>query len=233
MANEEDAEGSWEPVADNVLLRLRDAILAGELAPGAKISEPEMARKFGVSRAPLREAIRRLEERRLVTRIPRQGARVVTLDAKKISDIFQLREAIEGMAAREAALRITQREIDELRAALDRQRENKRKAGEGLNPFRSLDTDYHSVIVRASRNEFLIRFLSEDYHGLIDLCRRQQRSRVVRIDRSLIEHERIVDALADRDPELAELQMRRHIAHARQDLLENMTLSLTTPGDNK
>lgn len=227
MSADDDLDGAWEPVADNVLTRLRDAILEGEIAPGAKISEPELARKYGISRAPLREAIRRLEERSLITRVPRQSARAVVLDAKKVSDIFQLREAIEGMAAREAALRITQPEIDKLRDGLDRQRAATQAQGEGY-PFKRLDIDYHTSIVRASRNEFLIKFLSEDCHGLIDLCRRQQRRRPDRADRALLEHQRIVDALADRDPELAELSMRRHIARSRQDLLENMTPALAT-----
>ncbi|WP_454688513.1 GntR family transcriptional regulator [Achromobacter aloeverae] len=225
MSAKEDFDREWEPVSDNVLARLRDAILEGEIPPGAKISEPEMSRKFGVSRAPLREAIRRLEERSLVTRIPRQGARVVVLDAKKVNDIFQLREAIEGMAAREAALRITQPEIDRLREALERQWLAKQAMPDDpATSFPNLDIDYHSAIVRASRNEFLIKFLSEDYHGLIDLCRRQQRRRPQRTERSMHEHQRIVDAIADRDPEMAELTMRRHIARARQDILDNMTM---------
>lgn len=221
MRAEADA-AAWEPVADNVLARLRDAILEGEIAPGAKISEPELARRYGVSRAPLREAIRRLEERSLITRVPRQSARAVVLDPKKVHDIFRLREAIEGMAAREAALRVTPAEIAQLRRGLARQRAAARSAGEGY-PFKSLDVDYHSAIVRASGNGYLIKFLAEDYHGLIDLCRRQQRRRPERAERALQEHQRIVDALADRDPELAELTMRRHIANARQDILDHMT----------
>ena len=229
MSADDDLKDAWEPVADNVLARLRDAILEGEIAPGAKISEPELARKYGISRAPLREAIRRLEERSLITRTPRQSARVVVLDAKKVNDIFQLREAIEGMAAREAALRITQPELDSLRAGLDRQRAATKAPGDGY-PFKGLDMDYHSAIVRASRNEFLIKFLSEDYHGLIDLCRRQQRRRPDRAERALLEHQRIVDALSDRDPDLAELTMRRHIARARQDILDNMAVQ--APADD-
>ncbi len=167
MGVEADADVAWEPVADNVLVRLRDAILEGEIAPGAKISEPELARRYGVSRAPLREAIRRLEERSLITRVPRQSARVVVLDAKKVHDIFRLREAIEGMAAREAALRITPAEIDQLRVGLERQEAAMRSPRKGY-PFKRLDVDYHSAIVRASGNGYLVKFLAEDCHGLID-----------------------------------------------------------------
>ncbi|MCJ0764130.1 GntR family transcriptional regulator [Variovorax terrae] len=214
--------GAWASVADSVLGHLEEAILCGELKPGAKISEPEMAKRFGISRAPLREAIRRLEERKLVTHVPRQGARVIVLPPERVRQIFVIREAIEGMAAREAALRISEQDIQHLRDSLKRQSEQLNGPEPVGLPHVSFDIDYHAAIVRASGNEFLIRFLSEDYHALIELCRSRQRRRPERVQRSLQEHARIVDALADRDPELAEMMMRRHIAGARDDVLNHM-----------
>ena len=166
--------GAWASVADGVLQRLKEAILSGELPPGSKISEPEMAKRFGISRAPLREAIRRLEERKLVTHIPRQGARVIVLTPERVRQIFVIREAIEGMAAREAALRISAEEIAHLRESLLRQYEQMTAAQGSTLPHVNFDTDYHSAIVRASGNEFLVQFLSEDYHPLIELCRSRQ-----------------------------------------------------------
>lgn len=213
---------AWEPVSDSVLSRLSDAILSGDLKPGAKISEPEVSRRYGISRAPLREAIRRLEERSLVSRVPRQGARVVVLSPRRIEQIFVIREAIEGMAARAAALRITDAEIASLQASVDRQHEASRETGSHAYPFKTLDTDYHAAIARASGNEFLVKFLCEDYYALVELCRRAQRRRPERSRRSLIEHGQIVDALAQRDPDLAELLMRRHVAAARKDVLAHL-----------
>lgn len=224
-AEEGSEPGAWASVADTVLERLKEAILGGELRPGSKISEPEMARRFGISRAPLREAIRRLEERKLVTHVPRQGARVVVLSPERIHQIFVIREAIEGMAAREAALRISAQDLAAMRQGLARQQEALQRPGPHVLPYVDFDTDYHAAIVTASANEFLIKFLSEDYRALIELCRRQQRRREERVQRSLIEHGRIVDALADRDPELAELMMRRHIASARHDMLNHLAPS--------
>lgn len=217
-----DDDVAWEPVSDSVLSRLSDAIMSGELKPGAKISEPEVSKRYGISRAPLREAIRRLEERNLVSRIPRQGARVVVLSPARIEQIFVIREAVEGMAAREAAQNITPAEVASLQASLERQREAARDSGSHAYPFESLDTDYHAAIARASRNEFLAKFLCEDYQALIEICRRQQRRRPERAHRSLIEHGQIVEALAQRDPDLAEMLMRRHVAAARKDVLGHL-----------
>lgn len=215
----EEGEGGIELVADNLLVRLRNEIMNGELAPGAKISEPEVARRHGVSRAPLREALRRLEERGLVTRMPRLGARVVVLSPESIQQIFLMREAIEGMAAREAAKHITDSEIALLRAQLEHQRDRFSRIGAVEFLTKELDNDFHSAIAHASRNEFLIRFLCEDYRDLINLCRLKQRRNEARGQRALIEHSRIVDALEERDPDLAELMMRRHVAAARRGMI--------------
>jgi len=216
---------AWSPVADSVLARLSEAIMSGEMAPGSKISEPEIAKRYGISRAPLREAIRRLEERSLVTRVPRQSARVIALTPERIRQVFVIREAIEGMAAREAAARITDEEIARLRASLERQRS---ASGEsGAYPFKSLDTDYHGAIAQASRNEFLVKFLREDYQALVEICRRRQRASPERSRQSLVEHERIVEALAARDADLAEMLMRRHVAASREHLLQDLPLVTT------
>jgi DNA-binding GntR family transcriptional regulator len=160
--------------------------------------------------------------------VPRQGARVVVLSPERIEQIFVIREAIEGMAAREAAIHITDAEIAALKASLARQRKASQAAGpEGLTA-KQLDTDYHGVIVRASRNAFLIQFLCEDYYTLVELCRRQQRRRPERVSQSLAEHGRIVEALAERDPDLAEMLMRRHIAAARKNVLDHLIIHTKT-----
>ncbi|MEJ2693549.1 MAG: GntR family transcriptional regulator, partial [Candidatus Thiodiazotropha sp.] len=111
-----------EPVnitlTDRLFDALQQAIVEGEIPQGSKISEPELARRHGVSRGSLREAIARLEARKLVERKPNLGARVVTLSYEQLIEIFQLREALEGMAARLAAQNMSGREIEELQALL-------------------------------------------------------------------------------------------------------------------
>ena len=97
------ADQSGQPLVDTLFERLSEAIVTGELAPGSKLSEPRLAARYGVSRAPLREAIRRLEERKLVQRTPRQGVRVVVPSLATAVELFKIREVLEGLAAREAA----------------------------------------------------------------------------------------------------------------------------------
>src|ERR1700722_2070314 len=110
--------GESGTLAEQVFCRLSAAILAGELAPGAKISEPALAKQYGVSRGPLREALHRLQERKLITRSPNQGPRVVKPSAAVLAELFVVREDLEGMAARLAATHATDAEIARLRAAV-------------------------------------------------------------------------------------------------------------------
>ncbi|MEZ0168797.1 GntR family transcriptional regulator [Microvirga sp. TS319] len=205
--------------ADRILNQLSDAILRGQLQPGEKLSEPELARQLGTSRAPLREAISRLEERKLVTRAPHVGARVIELTPEKIQEIFVVREALEGMAAREAAIRISDAEIEQLRLILARHEAHLDESTFNIEDLQGdPDDDFHLFIVKCSRNETLINLLCGEYYNLIRLCRRRQRRIAGRVRRAFVEHRRIADALADRDAELAELTMRRHIAAARAGL---------------
>src|SRR5262245_49733861 len=92
-------------LADRLFDDLLLAITRGELAPGSKISEPVLAKRYGVSRGPLREALNRLQERKLITRLANQGARVAEQTPRALSDLFVVREALEGMAVRQATLR--------------------------------------------------------------------------------------------------------------------------------
>ena len=91
-------------LADRVFSQIQDAIVKGELIAGAKISEAELTTRYGVSRGPLREALRRLEARKLLTRIPHVGVRVVELSVAELLEMYQVREVLEGMAARLAAI---------------------------------------------------------------------------------------------------------------------------------
>lgn len=218
-------ETAEHTLADRVFQQVTDAILGGELPPGAKISEPELARRFGVSRGPLREAIRRLQERRLVTRQPHLGARVVELSPEALSEIFIVREALEGMAAREAARRITDAEITRLRTMLKAHEDEFNSPGPHRYPHHPAEEDFHFAIARCSRNENLIGLLCGEYYQLIRLHRSQQKTILGRSRKGFIEHTRIVDALEDHDPDLAELLMRKHVAAARISLEQ----SLSTP----
>ncbi|MEM7284403.1 MAG: GntR family transcriptional regulator, partial [Pseudomonadota bacterium] len=98
-------------LSEHVFETLQNAIVTGKLVPGEKIKEPELAKRFGTSRGPLRDALRRLEARRLVTNTPNAGARVVSLSLKQLVELYQVREALEGMTCRLAAVHMSDQEI--------------------------------------------------------------------------------------------------------------------------
>lgn len=217
------AEGAGgRTLSEQLFRRLSDAIVSGELPPGSKLREPALARQYGVSRGPLREAINRLQERHLVQRTAHFGARVVDLSARILEETYVVREALEGMAAREAARNGSNDDIEALRRAYARHVAAVREGGEGP-VWRSADEDFHVIIARASRNPMLIRLLTEDLYQLVGFYRSQLVHVRGRGDRTLAEHRRILEAIEDRDGDLAELQMRRHIAAARGQLSAALT----------
>lgn len=207
-----------ETLADSLFERLRQAVVEGGIAPGSKISEPELARRFGVSRGPLREAIGRLEAAGLVTRRANVGARVVTLSAEGLIEIYQVREALEGMAARLAAERMTGQEIEAMQDLLMRHRERVDLDGGQAYFQQEGDLDFHYRIVQASRSQRLIGILCDDLYHLARMYRFQFGMASRRARKALAEHGMILDAIADRDGESAELLMRRHIRASRRNV---------------
>lgn len=206
-------QGSGETLAEQVYRKLGAAILDGVLPPGAKISEPALARQYGVSRGPLREALHRLQERRLITRSANQGPRVVQASAEALSELFVVREALEGMAARQASLAASDVEIAGLRKMVGVAAPGAKPAREGFDEHQ--DQDFHVAIARLSRNPLLIDLLCNELYPLLRFYRGLPLGTRPRHVRAVTEHERIVSAIEDRDPELAELMMRRHISAAR------------------
>lgn len=212
-----DVDGTGlRTLGDQVYEALVNSIVTGVLPPGARITEVELARQYSVSRGPLREAIRRLEERRLVTREPHVGARVVALSQEVLLEIFQVREALEGMAARLAAERMSDVQLAELSAMLASHAEQVEKSE--VYHQRHHDWDFHYRIAQGARNSMISTLLCGDLYQLLRLYRYQHKSTPKRARAALQEHRRIVDALTDRDGELAELLMRRHISTARRGL---------------
>lgn len=213
----EGGEVSAGTLSEQLFERLSDAIVSGELKPGSKLSEPAIARQYGVSRGPLREAINRLQERHLVTRTAHFGARVAELSPEILEETFVVREALEGMAARLAAQNCTDEDIAALHRAYARHVSAAREGGEGP-VWRSADEDFHMIIARASGNPMLVRLLTGDFYQLVRFYRSQLVHVRGRGARTVAEHRRILEAIEDRDGELAELHMRRHIAAARAQM---------------
>jgi DNA-binding GntR family transcriptional regulator len=201
-----------DTLADQAYEALANSIITGELPPGTRMLEVELAERYGMSRGPLREAMRRLEERRLVERISQRGVRVVRLTGSKLRGIYQVREALEGMACRLAAQNMTDAEIAELRTMLEAHEAIVRERDDYSQ--NQQDWDFHDRIARGSRNETIVSLLCDDLYQLLKVYRNQHKSKPGRARRALEEHWRILGALEDRDGEMAELMMRRHIGAA-------------------
>jgi|TARA_R100001129_G_scaffold150177_2_gene112183 DNA-binding GntR family transcriptional regulator len=204
--------------SDRVLFEIQRAIVEGDIAAGSKISEPELARRFNVSRAPLREALARLERCHLIERIPNAGARVVTLSPEGLISLYQIREELEGLACRLAAEQMPENEIDELRQLLDKHLETQR-VREGESYYQEAgDLDFHYRIILGSKNQYLINMLCDELYYLVRMYRVQMGMNGPRVSRAFDEHKAIINAIANRDGELADLLMRRHIGASRKNI---------------
>lgn len=204
--------------SDRVLFEIQRAIVEGDIAAGCKISEPELARRFNVSRAPLREALARLERCHLIERIPNAGARVVTLSPEGLISLYQIREELEGLACRLAAEQMPESEIDELRQLLDKHLETQR-VREGESYYQEAgDLDFHYRIILGSKNQYLINMLCDELYYLVRMYRVQMGMNGPRVSRAFDEHKAIINAIANRDGELADLLMRRHIGASRKNI---------------
>nr|CAA6829935.1 MAG: GntR family transcriptional regulator [uncultured Thiotrichaceae bacterium] len=206
-----------EPVtiADRLFQDLRNSILEGNLPAGKKISEPELASAYGVSRGSLREAIGKLENCNLVTRRPNIGARIISFSIAQLMEIYQIREAMEGMAARLAAQNMTESERDHLKELLKHHTDaiNRSEQPDSSSLKHDPDLDFHFCVIQGSQNERLVRMLCQDLYDLVRFYR-------FRLNpgfsvKAMQEHELIVDAICRRDGEMAEVLMRHHIRASR------------------
>ncbi|MGY4878330.1 GntR family transcriptional regulator [Vreelandella aquamarina] len=222
----DDASPEVRTLAERVFHQLQDAIVRGEIAPGSKITEPGLSKTYGISRGPLREAMRRLEAHRLIERVPHVGARVVQLSMKELLELFDLREALESMAARLAAEHMTAEEIAGLREVLSvHESQDDLKRGEAYYQ-REGDLDFHYRIVLGSHNKMLMNLLCDDLYYLVRLYRTQFSASGTRPQRAFVEHHRIVDAIEAGDAELAELLMRRHVSASRENVADRYAATL-------
>ncbi|OTG83539.1 GntR family transcriptional regulator [Acinetobacter sp. ANC 4648] len=209
---------STETLTDQIFRKIQKAIVSGEIAAGSKISEPELARVYGISRGPLREAIHRLEGQKLVERTAHIGARVVSLSRQQLLELYQIRENLEGLACRLAAQCIDKQKILTLRALLHvHSQDQDFKEGKGYYLQEGQD-DFHYCIIKNCGNKTLEHMLCNELYHLIRMYRVQFSNTPDRPNKALSEHIQILDAIAEGDAELAELLMRRHIAASYRNI---------------
>jgi DNA-binding GntR family transcriptional regulator len=213
---------SARSLVDVLAERIEQAIISGDLQPGSKIREQTLAASLGVSRGPLREAIRRLEGRKLLQRTPNIGVSVAAMSPSDLNEVLQLREVLEGLACSLAAKNMTDEELEQLSELLD-QHQQQRSVQEGTGYYQeSKDFDFHFRIVKGSRNVRLIQMLCEDLYYLLRVYRYKSSTKPGRAKQALKEHKDVVAALMRRDSEDAERKMRLHIRNARRYVEEQI-----------
>ena len=207
-------------LSDELFEKILASIYACELPPGATVNEAALAERFGVSRGPVREAVRRLQGIRLVSRAPYMKAAVVSFTGAEVLALFQVREALEGMACRLAAERMTDDEL----AAFGADIEAARQARVNPQPAQRAvpDFDFHERIVRGSRNSRIADALCGDLYHLLRIYRRRSGALPERKDAAHAEHWQIFRALKARDGELAESLMGSHISRAAQHVVDRL-----------
>jgi DNA-binding GntR family transcriptional regulator len=201
---------------DKTFIRLRDEIVEGTIPAGTKLSELELSTKYEVSRAVIRESLNRLETCYLVERKANVGARVVTLSAEGLVELYQVRESLEGMAARLAARNMNKFEIAQLNSLL-LSHFNEVKDSETYYQEAG-DVDFHYRIILGSKNQHLINMLVNGLYHLIRMYRVQLGMAGPRVSTAFEEHKHIVQAINNRDEELAEMLMRRHIQYSMNNI---------------
>jgi DNA-binding GntR family transcriptional regulator len=213
---------SARSLVDVLAERIEAAIISGDLQPGSKIREQTLATSLGVSRGPLREAIRRLEGRKLLQRTPNIGVSIAALSPSDLYEVLQLREVLEGLACALAAKNMTDQELRALSELLE-QHQQQKSVQEGTGYYQeSKDFDFHFRIVKGSRNVRLFQMLCEDLYYLLRVYRYKSSTKPGRAKQALKEHKDVVAALMRRDPEDAERKMRLHISNARRYVEEQI-----------
>jgi DNA-binding GntR family transcriptional regulator len=219
-------------LANRVCEAIVQDIVTGIIPQGAKLNEPELARVHGISRGPLREAMSRLEAMRLIKRVPNVGARVVDLSYDELLEIYQIREALEGLAARLAAENMSKEEAQELRNLLvDHERHIEQTHGQSYFKQEG-DVDFHYRIVQGSKNQRLINILGDELYNLVRMYRYQFSLSSNRPQQALKEHNQICAAIEEGDAELAEWLMRRHIGNARRNIMQRMQVDANPADDS-
>lgn len=204
---------AYLPLRDVVFQTLRTAILKGDLKPGERLMELQLASKLGVSRTPIREAIRMLEQEGLARTIPRKGAEVAGMTEKDMEDVLQIRCVLEELAAKLSCQNITDEEMRELKIAMVAFEEKTREGN--VVELAKADVTFHDIIYRAADNPKLLVLLNNLREQMYRY--RTEYMKDDRIHPVLIrEHKEMVKALESRDQELVAREVRQHLKNQEE-----------------
>ncbi len=209
------------PLRDVVFKTLRQAIIMGNLEPGERLMEMDLASRMGVSRTPIREAMRMLELEGLVIMVPRCGARVAKISFKNLKDVLEVREALEELAITLACHRITKKQLEELRATSDKFEQTVNEGNEAK--IAEADVRFHDIIIEASGNEKLVQMmqnLSEQVYRF-----RYEYVKDVSIHGELVrEHRAMLESIEKKDLQEAVKTVKNHITKQGQAIIRNLNL---------
>jgi GntR family transcriptional regulator, rspAB operon transcriptional repressor len=193
---------------DQVYVALREAIVSAELEPGRRLSENELADRLGVSRTPVREALVRLRDERLVAIVPQLGTFVTLISPDAVADAAFVREALECSAIRLATQNASERDLEELQANLAAQ--DRAEATGDIDAFDHLDEALHRTLCELSGRD-IAWSLSRRANGHLDRVRRLSLPEPGYLGEMVTEHRAVVAAVADKDPDQAEAALRHHL----------------------
>ncbi|MBV7395716.1 GntR family transcriptional regulator [Mameliella sediminis] len=206
MTSEDDSA----PQGNAAYHRLLDELRAGRLGPGDRLRETDLAERLGMSRTPVREAIRQLEADGIVSHVPRQGASIRTLEYAEVMDLYEMRAVLEGTAARLAARAASDIEIEEL-IDMNRALETQRGTPEAF----PLNRQFHAALLDAAKNRFLTRSMTSLQRAMMILGPTTL-TNPERAELAVKEHFAVLDAVQARDGARAEAAMRAHIEAAQR-----------------
>ena len=215
-------------IADQIFEQLEREILAGKYPRGEMLSELRLSEEMGVSRTPIREAIRRLEQENILEEAGR-GVIVVGISREDMLDMYEIRVRIEGLAAEWAAERISDEALNEMRETVELQRFDTEKQGiDNSNQIKNLDSRFHEQLYKATGSRALDITLS-NLHKKMTKFRMASVSKRSRALQSVEEHEAILDALTRHDPEAARIAVEQHVSKARDRMREMLDSPGTDP----
>ncbi len=203
---------------------LSTEIIYGTLAPDIKITEVLLAKRFGTSRGPVRDALQRLENNALITRMPNGSTRVVSFTPKQAKDLLHVLMLLECDSVKQACLYVTQQDIAHMESILDAHAQVIAKYNQPSYMYQHYNNAFHLAIAKASQNTYIEDIMKNDLYIRLQVCRNQNLSTITesRYASGFIEHKNIFNAIKNKDKDMAKLLMKRHLQISHNNIIETI-----------
>jgi len=199
---------------------LKNMIVHREIRPGEKINEEHIAKETGVSRTPIREALCRLENEKIIEMIPRRGAFVIRQTESTVREVLEIREVLEGLVARQATIQMDEKALGQLTQCLEKIRSIPDE-DRYLMKYTQSDIRFHSILLKACRNSMLQNMMAT-INTHLQIIRLRTVVLPGRAKKTVEEHSEILKAIKNRDENKAETMMRKHVESVRRDAFQHI-----------